>query len=110
MQRPKGDSVYFTVPAAFSWQIGEVADHLPGSSNTRREGMKMQKARRERGCGVGERLRDYWTPVYFVDIAARWYLFLLCLVALSFSPRTLPVPVAPLPAPEAIKALSTVTV
>lgn len=28
------------------------------------------KKRRERGCGVEERLRDYWTLVYFVDIAA----------------------------------------
>lgn len=28
------------------------------------------------GCGVGERLRDYWTPVYFADIVP-WYPFFI---------------------------------
>lgn len=101
---PKGDSVYFTAPAAFAvgrlerWRTSRLR-------NSHREEMGGCKKRRERGCGVGERLRDYWTLVYFVDIAAVPFFF-YCVVALSFSPRTHP---SRLPL-EAIKALSAVTV
>jgi len=74
-----------------------------------------QKGAEGCGCDVGERLRDYRTLVYFVDIAAPP--FLLChspplslslSLSLSFPPRAvLPLPRGP--GWRAIKALSTVT-
>lgn len=59
-QRPKTCSTGppgFVIPMERRWSGGG-------------EGGRRCKKRRERGCGVGERLRDYWTLVYFVDIAA----------------------------------------
>lgn len=90
----RGDSVYFTVPSAYSRQIGEVAVGR----------LWCKKRRGYGGCGVGERLRDYWTSVYFADIAP-WYPFLLCHASLFLIPNSpsslslLPLPHSSYPAP-----------
>lgn len=107
---PKEDSVYFTAPAAFAvgrlerWRTSRLR-------NSHGEETGLRKKRRERGCGVGERLRDYWTLVYFVDIAAVPF-FLLCRSSLFLTPDSpgLPPPPSPSSPLEAIKALSGVTV
>lgn len=66
-------------------------------------GLWCKKRRECGGCGVGERLRDYWTPVYFRRYRPRGTLF-YCAPCLSFSRSgfTLSFPIQR----EAIKALS----
>lgn len=85
---PKGDSVYFTVLAAFQladWRGGgtsQLSNTHRVRERERRGGNGGCKKRQGCGCGVGERLRDYWTPVYFVDIATGTF-FIVSQLSLS---------------------------